>query len=120
MSARTTAVGTTARIVDFERLDDGLLGITARGEQRFSIAEVTTQSDGLNVADVQLLPDEPVMEIPDDLAILAELLKQAFVQVGSAYGEEPPHFENASWVWDAVGGDSAAADAGEAAVSGDG
>jgi uncharacterized protein len=96
--ARTTTVGTTARIVDFERLDDGLLGITARGGQRFSIAEVSTQSDGLNVADVELLPDEPVMEIPDDLEILAELLKQAFAQIGTAYGEEQPHFENASWV----------------------
>lgn len=96
--ARTTGVGTTARIVDFERLDDGLLGITARGEQKFSIAEVKTQSDGLNVADVNFLPEEPAMEIPEDLAILAELLKQAFVQVGAAYGNEPPHYENASWV----------------------
>src|SRR5687768_15209514 len=47
-TARTTGVGTTARIVDFERLDDGLLGITARGEQRFTIEDVRTQSDGLN------------------------------------------------------------------------
>ncbi|WP_116810415.1 LON peptidase substrate-binding domain-containing protein [Steroidobacter cummioxidans] len=96
--ARTTAVGTTARIVDFERLDDGLLGITARGEKKFSIAEVKTQSDGLNIADVSLLPEEPAMEVPEDLAILAELLKQAFVQVGTLYGDEPPHYENASWV----------------------
>lgn len=96
--ARTTSVGTTARIVDFERLDDGLLGITARGEQRFSIIEVKTQSDGLNIADVSFLPDEPVMEIPEDLGILAELLKQAFAQVGTAYGDEPPLYGNASWV----------------------
>jgi Lon protease-like protein len=97
-TARTTNVGTTARIVDFERLDDGLLGITARGERKFTIGGVHTQSDGLNIADVTYLSDEPAMEIPEDLAILAELLKQAFVQVGAAYGEEPPHFENASWV----------------------
>src|SRR4029453_5765515 len=75
---RTTTIGTTARIVDFERLDDGLLGITARGEERFSITEVKTQSDGLNVAGVSFLPEEPAMEIPEDLEILAELLKQAF------------------------------------------
>ncbi len=97
-SARTTSIGTTARIVDFERLDDGLLGITARGGQRFSILEVKTQSDGLNIANVSLLPDEPAMEIPEDLGILAELLKQAFVQVGAAYGEDQPMYENASWV----------------------
>ncbi|HEY0940527.1 MAG TPA: LON peptidase substrate-binding domain-containing protein [Steroidobacter sp.] len=97
-TARTTNIGTTARIVDFERLDDGLLGITARGEQRFSIVNVKTQNDGLNIADVNLLPEEPAMEIPEDLGILAELLKQAFVQVGAAYGEAPPLYENASWV----------------------
>ena len=97
-TARTTSVGTTARIVDFERLDDGLLGITARGEQKFSIVDVTTQSDGLNIADVNLLPPEPAMEIPEELGILAELLKQAFTQVGAAYGDEPPLYENASWV----------------------
>jgi Lon protease-like protein len=97
-AARTTAVGTTARIVDFERLEDGLLGITARGEQRFTIGEVKTQSDGLNIADVTMLPDEPVMEIPEDLGILVELLKQALAQVGAVYGNDPPQYHSASWV----------------------
>src|SRR5688500_14710511 len=60
-SARTTHVGTTARIVDFERLEDGLLGITARGESKFSITDVKTQHDGLNIADVNLLEPEPAM-----------------------------------------------------------
>jgi Lon protease-like protein len=97
-SARTTAVGTTARIVDFERLEDGLLGITARGERKFSIVGVKTQHDGLNIADVQLLDAESATEIPDDLGILAELLKQAFIQVGAVYGDEIPDYDNASWV----------------------
>lgn len=96
--ARTMQVGTTAHIVDFERLDDGLLGITARGERKFSIVNVTTQSDGLNIADVNFLEAEPAVEIPEDLAILAELLKQAFVQLGATYAEATPHYENASWV----------------------
>jgi Lon protease-like protein len=97
-SARTTAVGTTARIIDFERLDDGLLGITARGERKFSIVGVKTQHDGLNIADVQLLEAESATAIPDELGILAELLKQAFIQVGAAYGDETPHYDDASWV----------------------
>jgi hypothetical protein len=97
-SARTTTIGTTARIVDFERLEDGLLGITAHGERRFSIIDVKTQSDGLNIADVTLLEAEPATEIPDDLEILAELLKQALVQIGAAYPNETPHYDDASWV----------------------
>lgn len=96
--ARTTGVGTTARIVDFERLEDGLLGITAHGDRKFSIIKVKTQSDGLNVANVNLLEAEPAIRIPDDLGILAELLKQAFVQVGAAYGDEVPRYDDASWV----------------------
>ncbi len=97
-SARTTLVGTTAHIVDFERLEDGLLGITARGERKFSIVNVTRQGDGLNIADVNYLDGEPATEVPDELGILAELLKQAFVQVGPAYADVTPHYENASWV----------------------
>lgn len=97
-TARTVHVGTTARIVDFERLDDGLLGITAHGGRKFNIIAVSTQSDGLNVAEVDLLEQEAAMEIPEELGILVELLKQAFVQVGAAYGDETPHYENASWV----------------------
>jgi len=97
-SARTMQVGTTAHIVDFERLDDGLLGITARGERKFSIVNVTTQSDGLNLADVNFLEAEAAMEVPEELSILAELLKQAFVQLGAAYTDETSHYENASWV----------------------
>lgn len=97
-TARTTTVGTTARIVDFERLEDGLLGITARGGCKFSIIDVKTRSDGLNIADVNLLDTEPAMEIPEDLGILAELLKQAFIQVGAAYGDQPPNYDSATWV----------------------
>jgi uncharacterized protein len=97
-SARTMQIGTTAHIVDFERLEDGLLGITAHGERKFSIVNVTTQSDGLNIADVNYIEAEAATEIPDELGILAELLKQAFVQVGAAYADETPHYQNASWV----------------------
>lgn len=97
-SARTVQIGTTAHIVDFERLEDGLLGITARGERKFSIVNVNTQHDGLNIADVNFLEAEAAMEIPEELGILAELLKQAFLQIGAAYADETPHYESASWV----------------------
>ena len=40
-------VATSARISDFDRLDDGLLGITADGERRFRILDTTTQANQL-------------------------------------------------------------------------
>ena len=35
--AAPRSMGTTARIIDFDRLDDGALGITAQGEQRVAL-----------------------------------------------------------------------------------
>jgi uncharacterized protein len=96
--ARTTDVGTLARIVDFERLDDGLLGITSRGERRFRIVAVSRQSDGLNIAEVEWLAAEQAVPVPHDREILAELTRQAFERVGPVYGDLPRRFDDASWV----------------------
>src|SRR5215831_15238826 len=51
----THDVGTLARIVDFDQLPDGLLGITTRGTQRFRACEKHVQDDGLHVGQIQLL-----------------------------------------------------------------
>ena len=96
--ARTVDTGTLARIVDFERLSDGLLGITARGEQRFRILSVHRQSDGLNLADVEWTAVEERVELPDEFALLAQLLRRAFPQVSEVYGNVTPRFDDASWV----------------------
>jgi uncharacterized protein len=95
--ARTTEIGTLARIVDFERLEDGLLGITARGERRFRIISSRRESDGLNVAEVEWLADEPGAELPESYAILAELLQRAFEQIG-ADSEAATRYDDAGWV----------------------
>src|SRR5690348_14909498 len=56
--ADTAAVGTTARIVDFHPMPDGLLGISCVGEHKFRVLRRWTQSDGLNVADITMLPED--------------------------------------------------------------
>jgi hypothetical protein len=96
--ARTVDVGTLAKITDFERLPDGLLGVTARGGQRFRIDLVRQQSDGLNLADVEWLPAESSEQIPDDLQMFAELARQAFPQVERHYQPMTPDYDDASWV----------------------
>jgi len=126
--ARTTEIGTSARVVDFEQLDDGLLGITARGERRFRILSVRRQSDGLHLARVEWLPTEQPSAVPPRLQILAELMRQAYDQVaahlaaqagartgpasrggaqprqdamsgeGPLYGGVPPRFDDAGWI----------------------
>lgn len=96
--AKTANVGTLARIVDFEQLKGGLLGITAHGGQRFRIDLVRTQSDGLNLADVEWLREEPEHAVSEEYSILAELARQAFSQLAGLYGDMSPAYENATWV----------------------
>jgi uncharacterized protein len=97
-AAQTVETGTLARIVDFEQLDDGLLGITARGGQRFRIVHVHRESDGLNVCQVEWREDEVRAEVPPQHAVLVELLRSAIEQIGPAYGELTPAYEDATWV----------------------
>src|SRR5579859_687368 len=52
------AVGTTARIVDFNGLPDGLLGITCVGERKFTVAKRWQQEDGLHVGELELVAAE--------------------------------------------------------------
>ncbi len=96
--ARTAATGTAAQIVDFEQLPDGLLGITVRGERRFRISGVEYRPDGLSVASVTWLDEEPVVPMPEQLAMLAELMKQAQAQAGTAYAPMAPRYQDAGWV----------------------
>lgn len=96
--AVTATIGTTARIVDFETLSDGLLGITAVGERGFRIESVTQQSDGLNIATVEWLPEEPDVVLPAENDYLVQLLQHALPQLAPAYDFTPVRYQDAAWV----------------------
>lgn len=96
--ARTALVGTTAAIHDFEQLSGGLLGISARGRSRFRIQNVEQQSDGLNVAEVEMLADDTAVLVPETYSALSRLLQGIYPQVAVLYDEAPPQFDDASWV----------------------
>jgi len=96
--ATTATVGTSARIVDFEKLPDGLLGITAVGEKSFRLASVHRQPDGLNMAEVEWLAAEPSLPVPDAYAPFVLLLQQALPELAPLYDFSPVSYEDASWV----------------------
>ena len=48
--------GTTARIVDWDQLPNGLLGVTIQGGQRFDLAGTEVRGNGLVVGQVELRP----------------------------------------------------------------
>ena len=94
----TAEIGTTARIVDFHSLADGLLGITCMGERKFRILKRWQQSDGLNLADIEFVPAEEAAEVPGEFLHLGELLRKVLPELGELYAEVPKHFNDASWV----------------------
>jgi uncharacterized protein len=96
--AQTVSMGTSARIVDFEKLQDGLLGITALGERSFSIRSVEREHDGLNVATVEWLAAEPEVPVPVECDYLVRLLQHALPQLAPIYDFTPIRYDDAAWV----------------------
>jgi uncharacterized protein len=96
--ALTAAVGTAARIVDFERLKDGLLGITAQGERSFQIITRHRQADGLNLATIEWLPTLESVAVPPESAHLVKLLQYALPQLEPLYDISAAQYDDAGWV----------------------
>lgn len=93
-----SAIGTTARIVDFNALPDGLLGITCIGERKFTVSKHWQKDDGLHVGEVEFaLPEEPI-DLPGEYHHLGELLRKVLPELGDLYATVPKHFSDASWV----------------------
>ncbi|MGE0582519.1 MAG: LON peptidase substrate-binding domain-containing protein [Steroidobacteraceae bacterium] len=95
---QAAAVGTSARIVDFYPLPDGLLGITCHGERRFRLLRRSRAHDGLNVGEVEWLAPPDAAPVPPQFQYLADLLRNVLPQLGELYAALPRHFEDASWV----------------------
>ena len=96
--ASTWEVGTLARITDFYQGSDGLLGITAIGEQRFRLRSAERAADGLNIGTIELLPDEPDLPLPAEFVPLADILAGVLDDLGKLYETLPRHLDRAGWV----------------------
>lgn len=98
-AASHARIGTTARIRDFNTLEDGLLGVSARGEQRFEVMSTHARHDGLLVGNVRLLEPEPPIALPARFGLLAEIVDGFMNSVGSDYPSfELPDRDNAAWI----------------------
>ena len=70
--------GTTARIVDWDQLPNGLLGITIEGERRFELCQATTRDDGLVIGEVTLSPpleSAPMLDVWQPLVDVLQSLQ---------------------------------------------
>lgn len=97
-AAQTVSVGTRARILDWYQGSDGILGITAVGIERFRVIDVTRQSDGLYVGDVESIAPEPSILLPEDYRTMASLLEVIINDLGKLYENLDTEYGDATWV----------------------
>ena len=71
-------IGTYVRIIDFQQMDNGLLGITVEGKDKVTVVRSWQQPDGLNVGDVECLLAEEQTPVPERFAELPSVLKALF------------------------------------------
>ncbi|MGR5284814.1 LON peptidase substrate-binding domain-containing protein [Vibrio maritimus] len=92
-------IGTFVSIVDFETLDDGMLGITVSGIKKFRVTDVEAYDDGLRFASVNWLEGWATEELSDENQFLGERLQDVykkFPQIGDLYLHR--FFDDAAWV----------------------
>jgi uncharacterized protein len=91
-------VGTSARVVDFDRLPDGLLGIVARGERRFRLLQHELLPDGLHVGTVEWLEDASQTLDAEAFPKLRQMLIRALDELGDNYPCGERELDDALWV----------------------
>lgn len=97
--ALPAAVGTRARIVDFDTLPDGLLGISVVGDARFRVQKSRIRGNGLLIGEVRQWPEEPGVPVPVEYSLLPAILERLAEQAGLSWRNGPrENYDDASWV----------------------
>jgi uncharacterized protein len=104
-AAQHERLGCEASVQDFDMDQPGILEIRCLGTQRFEVQSVQTQKDGLIVAQVSTLAEEPDRVVPEAYQPLVQLLQRITndllarqVAPVKRMLQEPLKFESATWV----------------------
>jgi Lon protease-like protein len=99
-----SSVGTLATISDCETPQPGLMMIRAHGSQRFRITSREQLKHGLWVADVESMPADTRVAIPDDLKVASTALSRLIHSLQQKQPdaplpvEGPMQFDDCGWV----------------------
>ncbi len=91
------ATGTEARIVDFDRLEGGLLGISCVGAERVRVVGAWREPDGLNRGRVLDIAADPVVAVPLEQSWLRDMVAEALPVAAEAY-RHVERRDDAAWV----------------------
>ena len=92
------ATGTSARIIDFHTLSNGLLGLLCLGERVFRLESRYEQPDHLLMGQVSWLPPHPPRPVAPQFANLVTALREVLPKLPPAYAHIPRNFDDAEWV----------------------
>lgn len=90
--------GTVARITDWHQRNDGLLGIRATGEQRFRVVSRQVRPNRLMEANVELIANEPAVELPSEYIPMTDFLRQLIKQIPDVFQGLTIKYGDAGWV----------------------
>jgi Lon protease-like protein len=96
--ATTYDIGTLARVVDWYQGSDGLLGVTAQGEQRFRLITSHREPDGLNIGEIEVLAGEIELPLPETYRPMATILAGILDDLGRLYEDLERRLDDAGWV----------------------
>ncbi len=98
-TAKAHAYGTLVEIIDWDTDVSGLLIIVTKGIQKFRIISTTRNTNGLLLAQVELLPLVKKTTIPSRYSDLVELLRRALLNVEALLDDNiDTDFTDAVWV----------------------
>lgn len=90
--------GTLATITDWHQRNDGLLGITATGVQRFRVISKRVRPNRLMEADVELIDNEPPQDLPTEYIPMTDFLRQLIKQIPHVFDGLTIKYGDAGWV----------------------
>jgi hypothetical protein len=97
-AAKVHELGTMSFISYWHKRNDGMLGITLTGDQRFRVLSTEVKPNQLTVAEVELLADfEKHQEEHDSLQFI-NLLKQIIAQLEPPYTTMTKYYDDMDWV----------------------
>lgn len=96
--AKPYRTGTLARIVDWQQRRDGLLGITALGQQRFRIQKTQTMPNRLLTADVEILASTGSDALPPQPTTIHNMLERILELEELGYAYTTARWDSAHWL----------------------
>ncbi len=93
----TYAMGTLATVIDWNQGNDGLLGITVLGTNKFELLSMIKQEDGLNIGEIKIIEREEDFKAPHNFDNMTSLLKAILDDI-DLYDDKEKFFESASWI----------------------